>query len=73
VVSTGLSHDQCYQNLAAADGTVEGEMDVSSVDAGGFTLIMDDADPAQSFVVYAAFGNTVVAATVKHLAILGVG
>jgi hypothetical protein len=73
VVSTGLSHDQCYQNLVAADGTVDGEMDVSSVDAGGFTLIMDNADPAQSFVMYAAFGDTAVAPTVKHLAILGVG
>lgn len=58
VVGTGVSHDEAYQNLAAASGAVEGEMDVQSIDSSGFTMIMDDADPVASFVWYAAFGST---------------
>jgi hypothetical protein len=61
IVSTGVSHDQVYQNLNANTGAIEGEMDVQSVGSDGFTLIMDDADPAQSFVWYAAWGDTVTA------------
>jgi hypothetical protein len=31
-------------------------MDIQSIDADGFTCIMDDADPSQSFVGDMAFG-----------------
>lgn len=58
IVSSSVSHDEVYQNLNANTGAIEGEMDVQSVDSDGFTLIMDDADPAQAFVWYAAFGQT---------------
>jgi hypothetical protein len=57
IVSTSISYDEVYQNLNANTGAIEGEMDVQSVGSDGFTLIMDDADPSQSFVWYMAFGN----------------
>lgn len=52
-----VEHDGVYINIGTADAVV-GIMDVKSVDADGFTCIMDDADPSQSFVFYIAFGNT---------------
>lgn len=61
VVSTAIEHDEVYVNIDATTGSVEGLMDIKSVDSGGFTCIMDDADPAQAFVWYVAFGPTAVA------------
>ena len=65
VVGTGVSHDEAYQNLNATTGAVEGEMDVQSVDADGFTMIMDDTDPVAAFVLYAAFGQAPQTQTVS--------
>ena len=56
IVSSAVEHDEVYINLNANTGAVEGLMDIKSVDSGGFTCIMDDADPAQAFVWYIAFG-----------------
>lgn len=53
-VTVGQRNDAIYQNLA--DAANQGLMDVQSVDVGGFTLIMDDADPGQCFLGYIAFG-----------------
>lgn len=39
--------------------SVEAAMDVQSMDLNGFTLIMDDASPAQALVGYVAFGSPV--------------
>lgn len=35
-------------------------MDIQSMDSGGFTAIMDDADPSQTFVFYFAIGDAAV-------------
>ena len=60
IIACAVEHDAVYVNIDnAATPTVEGLMDIKSVDADGFTCIMDDADPAQAFVFYAAFGSAV--------------
>ena len=52
-----IEHDEVYINLNT-NVTVQGLMDVQSVDSGsGFTFIMDDADPSQAFVWYFAVGD----------------
>jgi hypothetical protein len=54
-----VSHDQCYLNADNGSGqALEGEGHVNSFDATNINLQMTDADPVQSFVWYAAFGNT---------------
>lgn len=53
--STAIEHDEVYINLDTS-GSVQGLMDIKSMDSDGFTCIMDDADPSQSFVAYIAFG-----------------
>lgn len=60
-VTTALEFDAVYANIAT-DSTIAGLMDVKSIDADGFTMIMDDADPAQSFVWYLAVGDAPVGA-----------
>jgi hypothetical protein len=59
VVSTAVYVDEVYVNLSTT-GTVEGLADVSSMDADGFTLIMDQADAVAAFAFYAAFGQATV-------------
>jgi len=54
-VSIAGEFDEVYINLTLTS-TVDGLMDVKSFDAGGFTCIMDNADPSQAFVWYVAFG-----------------
>jgi hypothetical protein len=53
---SAVEFDEVYINIGASDAVV-GLMDIKSVDADGFTCIMDDADPAQAFVWYVAAGN----------------
>lgn len=56
-----VSHDQCYQNASTvAAQAIEGEGHVNSFDASNINFQMTDADPAQSFIWYAAFGNAPV-------------
>lgn len=64
-VGTMIEFDAVHVDQAATPGTVEALMDVQSVDADGFTLIMDDADDAQGFVWYLAFGGH-AALSVQH-------
>lgn len=54
-VSTAIEHDEVYVNISTSS-TIDGLMDLQSLDSGGFTAIMDDADPAQAFVWYLAVG-----------------
>jgi hypothetical protein len=54
-VTTALRTDAAYVNIAS-DSTVDGLMDLVSMDSGGFTTVMDDADPSARFVWYVAFG-----------------
>ncbi|MCI0560400.1 MAG: hypothetical protein MN733_18090 [Nitrososphaera sp.] len=74
VVSAAIEFDEIYVNLTTA-GALEGLMDIKSIDTDGFTAIMDDADPAQAFVLYAAFGDAAggVSIPVGGLSLMGVG
>ena len=45
-------------------GTVDGRLDISSFDANGFTLIVDDVTPANITVFYEAWGGTDITAAV---------
>ena len=56
-VTNAIEHDEVYINIAS-DSTVQGLMDVKSVDSDGFTLLMDDADPAQGYIWYLAVGDS---------------
>lgn len=60
-VTTALEFDAVYANISTSS-TIDGLMDVKSIDADGFTMIMDDADPAQAFVWYLAVGDAPVGA-----------
>lgn len=59
-VTTAIEFDEVYVNIAL-DSTIDGLMDVKSIDSDGFTMIMDNADPVQAFVWYVAFGLAAVA------------
>jgi len=54
-VTTAVEHDAVYVNMDASDA-IEGLMDVKSVDDGGVTFVMDDADPAAAYFWYILFG-----------------
>lgn len=54
-ITTAIEYDEVYINLDTA-AAVQGLMDLKSIDSGGFTCIMDDADPSQTMVMYVAFG-----------------
>jgi hypothetical protein len=73
-VTTALEFDAVYANISTASA-IEGLMDVKTVDAGGVTFIMDDADPAQSFVGYLLVGDAPVGGgpVASRLPMLGVG
>jgi hypothetical protein len=59
-VTTAIEFDEVYVNVSTASA-IDGLMDVKSIDADGFTMVMDDADPAAAFVWYAAFGPAAAA------------
>lgn len=56
-VGTQIEFDAVVVDQGGTPGTLEALTDVQSVDADGFTLIMDDADDLQGFVWYLAFGG----------------
>ena len=58
VVARGQNNAGVYLNILPTDGTDQGIMDFVSNDEGGFTCIMDDADPAQNMVFYIAMGSS---------------
>jgi hypothetical protein len=55
-IATAVEHDEVYVRIADTNDTVEGLMDVKSVDTGGVTFVMDDTDPDAAFFGYALFG-----------------
>lgn len=65
-VVRAVEHDEIYINVTApgadgadgASGTVEGLMDISSVDSDGFTFVMDDTDSSAFFAWYVMCGET---------------
>lgn len=61
-ITVALETDEVYINLDTA-GAVQGLMDVVSFDSGGMTLVMDDADPAQSFVGVFVIGASAAGVT----------
>jgi hypothetical protein len=59
VTARGAEFDSSYMNISTSD-TLDGAMDITSVDSGGYTARMGDADPAGAFVAHLLFGSTVV-------------
>jgi hypothetical protein len=55
--ATSVEHDAVYVSISPSD-TIDGVMDVSSVDPDGFTAVMVDPDPSARFVWYLAFGGS---------------
>jgi hypothetical protein len=54
-VALALETDAVYINISTS-AAVQGLCDVRTFDSDGFTAVMDDTDPSQNFVLYAAFG-----------------
>jgi hypothetical protein len=52
-----VAADNCVCITVAGTGTVDGRLDISSFDANGFTLIVDDVTPANITVFYEAWGG----------------
>jgi len=52
-----VAMDTCVAVTVTAAGAVDGQLDISSFDASGFTLIVDDATPANITVFYEAWGG----------------
>lgn len=50
------------------DDAIVGLMDLKSIDADGFTAVMDDADPSACWVTYLAIGATAAAGNIMQLA-----
>lgn len=77
-VVRAVEHDELYINVTApgsdgadgASGTVEGLMDVSSVDADGYTFVMDDTDSSAFFATYVMVGETAATGTNEAAAYL---
>lgn len=69
--AAALELDEVYVNISTADA-VEGLMDIKSVDSGGFTCIMDDADPTANWVGYLAFGPSTASAALTGTMTAGV-
>jgi hypothetical protein len=56
--ATAVEYDAVYANIAS-DDTIQGLMDIKSLDADGATFIMDDADPAQKWFAAILFAEVV--------------
>lgn len=57
-VSRGMEFDEAYLRISDT-GTIEGLMDLVSMDASGFTTVMDDTDPDAARVFYVAMGSVI--------------
>jgi hypothetical protein len=63
---------EVYANVV--DDGVVGLMDIKSIDATGFTAVMDDTDPSACWVTYLAIGATPTTPTITgRKTLLGVG
>ena len=66
VSARGVEFDNCYMHISSSD-TLDGAMNITSVDSGGYTARMSDADPAQSFVAHLLFGSAASGVTTKTM------
>jgi len=48
-ISVAVEYDEVYVNLAVGAATIDGLMDVSTIDSDGITYIMDDGDNAANW------------------------
>jgi len=64
-----VAMDTCVAVTVTAAGAVDGQLDLSSLDADGFTLIVDDVTPANITVFYEAWGGQdIISAVVGDIA-----
>ena len=54
-----MRFDAVYANILVTTAAIDALMDVKSVEATGFTAVMDDVETAASFVWWIAFGDAV--------------
>lgn len=54
-----VQYDELYLNVDVASDTIEGSADIASFTADGFTLDMEDGDPAASFAWFVATAGPV--------------
>jgi len=59
-----VAMDTCVCVTVTAAGAVDGQLDISSFDTNGFTLIVDDVTPANITVFYEAWGGTDITSAV---------
>ena len=64
-IVTAVEYDEVYVHFSDADA-IDGLMDIKSVDSGGYTFVMDDADPSASFFFGIAFGDAPAAGGVTY-------
>lgn len=57
VAGTAVRHDSIYVHFASPPSTLDGRASLQSLDADGFTLSQDDADPSSFFGVWWAGGE----------------
>jgi hypothetical protein len=62
--ATAVEYDEVYANISSSDA-IQGLMDIKSLDSGGATFIMDDADPAQKWFSAILFATPAAAAVVR--------
>jgi hypothetical protein len=55
-VARGTEFDSSYLNISTSD-TLDGAMHLTSVNSGGYTARMTDADPSAAFVAHLLFGS----------------
>jgi hypothetical protein len=64
-----VAMDTCVVVTVSSAGAVDGQLDISSFDTDGFTLIVDDVTPANITVFYEAWGGQdITVATVGDIA-----
>ncbi len=56
VVGSAVEHDEVYIHQPTTAATVDGLMDIKSVESDGFTCVMDDTDPTANYVWYISWG-----------------
>ena len=59
-----VAMNTCVAVTVTAAGAVDGQLDISSFDTDGFTLIVDDVTPANITVFYEAWGGTDISVAV---------
>jgi hypothetical protein len=59
-----VAMNTCVAVTVTAAGAVDGQLDISSFDADGFTLIVDDVTPANITVFWEAWGGTDITSAV---------